>query len=157
MIKLTYECGLRASEVIGIKTSDFYWNHWVDNPSNPGQLKIRGKGSKERDVMIKPTTMRELAHYAKTYLMESKSDKFFPDAGYKSLQAKFSKAKKDLGYDCSLHTLRHAAALQWYKEGKSLVNIKTRLGHSSISTTQIYVNPDKEEELKSWGDELKNG
>jgi len=51
----------------------------------------------------------------------------------------------------TIHKLRHYFATQKYKQTKDLMKVKQFLGHSSITTTQIYINPEEEKSLKEWG------
>ena len=61
--------------------------------------------------------------------------------------------KETQDYNFTLHDLRRARATQWMKEGVSMFRIKNRLGHSDISSTVLYINPDEEKELELWENE----
>ena len=60
-----------------------------------------------------------------------------------------------LGKYYRYHELRHSRSLEWYNEGKDIYRIKNRLGHASISTTQLYINPAEEDEINRWSSEEK--
>jgi site-specific recombinase XerD len=63
--------------------------------------------------------------------------------------------KKCLSWNATTHDLRRARATHWIMDGLDITRVKNRLGHASISTTQLYVMPDDEKELELWSEEYK--
>lgn len=153
MFELTDECALRRGEVVGIQLEDFDWENWKYEQTRPCRLKIRGKGNKERYVVVSPNLMLGLLEYLKRVKQEE--NKPFFKLSYARWDAVFRKAcLKALGKAYKLHEIRHSTASRWYNEGKDITQIKNRLGHASISTTQLYINPDEEQEIMAWEKEL---
>jgi integrase len=151
LFDLSYYCALRRAEVMAIKVNDFDLIRWKEDTSKPCRLKILGKGRRERIVIVPPSLMHRIIDYIK----ETKEivDKLFPFC-YQEWAEKFHSAVKEtMEYPYTPHDLRRARATKWNKEGLDITRIKTRLGHSSISTTELYINPDEEKELESWENE----
>lgn len=150
MLDLTYECALRKQEVLNISLNDFQWLEWKNKKYMPCKLKIHGKGNRERFVIVSSNLMKLIAEYISNHNVPSSM--IFKMKG-KKWHDEFKKAVK---YACgdqnkySLHKLRHSRSTEWYKAGKDIIQIKNRLGHSDIATTQIYINPDEEKELENW-------
>lgn len=146
MFDLTNHAGLRKSEVLGIEGKDIDFEEWVKDKKKRCVLKIRGKGDKERFVAIPPKLTQRIINYMAE---NNRYEKIFKAS--KSLWHRaFSQANKKLGYNYTLHDLRRSRATRWLKEGKNLIQVKNRLGHESVQTTQLYINPESEEELKLW-------
>ena len=117
---LMYGCGLRLSEVLSLRISDF----------NNGRLIIRGKGDKER-LLTYSDLLRDLL---RKYCMEySVKDYLFP--GYSPTSVR-NVVRKYFG--CSPHQLRHSYATHLLDHGVSLREIQDALGHSSSKTTEVY-------------------
>ncbi len=143
MLELLYASGLRISELIGLKL------HMLQIP--PGVIKIRGKGSKERLVPIGEEAQSWLQQYievARPGLQKgSLSAQLFlsQKGGSISRQGfwyriKVYAAAVGLQQDLSPHTLRHAFATHLLNHGADLRVVQMLLGHSSVSTTQIYTH-----------------
>lgn len=150
MFDLTYFGALRKSEIIGVQIGDFEWEQWREDRSKPCKLKIRkesAKGKKERYVIIPSDVMEMLVAFVKskpegeTKLFVGKSawDRVFRES-----------CMECLGKTFKLHEIRHTRATRWYGEGRDIIQIKNRLGHANISTTQLYINPDTEKEIEAW-------
>jgi integrase len=153
MVKLVYQCGLRRQEVLNIEIDDFDWDNWGGEIDRPCRLKIRGKGNRERYVIVSQPTMIEIIQYANRNL-PFRNNKLFGYLSPKTFNTKwYTMCKRVFGRPIKIHSLRHTRSWIWWKEGKDLIGIKQRLGHSSISTTQLYINPDEEDELKNWENE----
>ncbi len=148
VLEVLYGCGLRASELAALETTD------VD--ANAGLLRVLGKGSKERIVPIGGMASHALAAYLaqgrRFFLLKSGSkgttDAVFLNArgGRLSRQSVFSIVKR---YGASVgleglhpHTLRHSFATHMLEGGADLRALQEMLGHSDISTTQIYTHVD---------------
>ncbi|MBK5199953.1 MAG: tyrosine-type recombinase/integrase [Spirochaetaceae bacterium] len=143
-----YDTGCRISEALNLNEYDF--------PVNSLSLIVKGKGAKERKVFISEQTQT----LAKEYLEEKKKlqiqkkitiikdlDKFFISISGKSLpistlESIFYKQCKEFGWQKKFtpHTLRHSFATHLLDNGASLRMVQELLGHSSLSTTQIYTH-----------------
>jgi site-specific recombinase XerD len=131
--------GIRLSELVNINTSDI----------KDGQLIVTGKGNKQRYIPLSVECQRAI----KEYLRNKKyfdGDALFTTERNNRVQAnpvgaivKQYLVKMGKG-NLSVHKLRHTAATTWLKNGTDIIKIKELLGHSNISTTEIYthVNPE---------------
>ena len=149
---LSYYCALRRSEVMGIKVKDFDLGAWAENPLKSCKLLIRGKGRKERYVTVKPQIMHRIVDYI------AEKDKDLDDRlfafNYKQWHDAFKDAVKDtMDYNFTPHDLRRSRATRWLQEGIDLMRVKERLGHSSVQTTQRYINLDEAKEFEIWAEE----
>lgn len=143
MLEVLYATGLRVSELVSLKKSDL--NLEV------GYLRSFGKGSKERIV-----PMGEAAQVAvKDYLLRSRpvflkngnvAEIFITQQGAGMTRQGFWKILKryvlqaNIKSSVSPHTLRHAFATHLLERGADLRSVQQMLGHSDISTTQIYTH-----------------
>ena len=139
-----YSAGLRVSEVVNLKISD------ID--SDRMQILVRrGKGKKDRYVMLSPLVLDVLRSYFKQckptpteYLFEGQ----VPGTPYsiKSAQKVFQLAKKNAGIikEIGFHSLRHSFATHLLEKGIDTRFIKDLLGHFSIKTTEIYLHVKKD-------------
>jgi integrase len=150
---LTLACALRKQEVINIMGRDI---HFKEDDTKMFILIKKGKGKKEREVFVEDNVARLLMEYMvmndiKTdeYLFESPARKGYPI--HHSLWNKaFAKAS---GKKFHPHLLRHTKSTDWFYKGIDIVRIQQRLGHSDISTTRRYINPDAKRELERWSNE----
>ena len=143
MLELMYSSGLRISELVNLKMQDIDLEDDI--------VRIYGKGSKERIVPIGDYAIKYLKKYIYVYrssLMHNKvSDYIFLNSrGDRiSRQAMFKLIKKiirdkNIKKNVSPHTLRHSFASHMLENGADLRSIQELLGHSDISTTQIYTH-----------------
>ena len=138
MILLMYRGGLRVSEVTGLKPSQI---NWTD-----GQVRALGKGNKERVVPLEGWVIDALREWK---LKKPESKNFFctldgGDVSRQYVNSMLERYCRRAGIDkINPHMLRHTYATDLLAEGYNLREIQQVLGHSSISTTQIYthVNP----------------
>ena len=149
---LSYYCALRRAEVMGIKINDFDLKVWAKNPKQSCRLLIRGKGKKERYVPVPPKIMQRIIDY-----IEEKDfgidDKLF-GFHYSKWHEVFKKAiKSTMDYNFTLHDLRRSRATKWIMDGIDISRVKNRLGHASISSTQVYINLDETKEYDAWANE----
>jgi len=136
-LTLIYACGLRISEGVQLTTRD------IDGKRNI--LMVRdSKGGKDRYVHL-PERALELL---RAYYRKHKADSIFlfPIADghvqIHSLQSAFKRAllKSGVNKPATVHTLRHSFATTLLENGEDIRTIKELLGHSSISTTDIYTH-----------------
>ena len=140
-ITLFYNTGMRLSELINLKHSQ------VDIIKS--QVKVLGKGNKERIIPLSPETIEMLQEYERLKKKEfdSTDDTFFITEKGKKLYPKYAYllVKKVLGEISILdkkspHVLRHTFATHLMNNGASLNAVKELLGHSSLAATQIYLH-----------------
>lgn len=143
MIELLYDSGIRVSELVNIKLSD------LDLINST--LKTMGKGSKERIIPIGEYACSVLEIYINNYrndiLKKRNSDYLFPSKkenhitrnGFFIILKDIAK-KVGIKNTLSPHTLRHSFATHMLDNGADLRSIQELLGHSNISTTQIYTH-----------------
>jgi site-specific recombinase XerD len=144
ILDFLYSAGTRVSELCNVELSD------IDLDDNFVQLK--GKGSKYRIVPIGSLLRQNLTEYL-TYRNNLKSINsfLFLSKSHKQMErtAVFRVIKKTtsnlgLGSDIHPHTFRHSAATHMLEGGCDLRTVQEFLGHSSVSTTQIYTKITKE-------------
>jgi site-specific recombinase XerD len=138
LIRTTYACGLRLSEVVRLRVAD------ID--SSRGVLVIRqGKGRKDRLVPLSPALLEELRAYWRRY---RPADGLFPGQRHGhhlhpgALQRTFAQLVRPLGFrkGVSLHTLRHSYATHLLEAGVDVITLQRLLGHRHLSTTARYLH-----------------
>ena len=151
IIELIYATGIRASELINIKITDIDFNE--------ATLRILGKGSKERIIPIHDLALKLISKYWKNEIfnhnkkVNNKNIKFNRNLLFLNVQGKkltrqglwyiIKNISKKLGLDInnvSPHILRHTFATHLLYNGVPLRHLQELLGHSNISTTQIYTH-----------------
>jgi site-specific recombinase XerD len=145
MLELAYSCGLRCEEIVNLDLSS------VDFESE--QLRVSGKGGKERLLPVGEPARRALERYeargrhvlatdsAEKALFLSKSGRRLSNSDVtRRLGLWLKQAEFQSGV--SPHSLRHSFATHLLEGGADLRTIQELLGHSSISTTQIYTRVD---------------
>lgn len=146
IIEVLYASGIRISELCGLDI-----NH-VDFSRNT--LQVLGKGNKERVVPIGIPAAQALDNYLKSGRNEFANDKsgraVFLGARGKRINQRMAReivydAMQAIGSEMSPHGLRHTAATHLLEGGADLRTVQEILGHSSLSTTQIYthVSPER--------------
>lgn len=142
MLELLYGCGLRVSELVTLR---------VDQVNiQQGLLRVWGKGQKERLLPIGDVAAHWLEKYlseARPELLKSRTDDLFLSTRGTAMtrQAFWYRIRHhalNAGISCSLspHTLRHAFATHLVNHDADLRVVQMLLGHSSLSTTQIYTH-----------------
>ncbi len=151
MLEILYATGLRVSELVGLKFEQINFRQ--------GFVRVLGKGSKERLVPIGEQAMSWLTEYmegARENILKGKQSDFLfvTKRGTGMTRQAFwhiikGYAKKaDINKPLSPHTLRHAFATHILNRGADLRVVQLLLGHSDLSTTQIYTHI-AQERLKS--------
>lgn len=147
MLELMYSSGLRVSELINLAVNDVDLKDEI--------VKVYGKGSKERIIPIGQYATEAVNIYLNGYrnslvkkkvsnylFLSSRGDKMSRQAFFKIIK---NLAKtKNIKIDFSPHTLRHSFATHLLKHGADLRSIQELLGHSDISSTQIYTHISNE-------------
>jgi len=144
ILELLYATGIRVSELIDIKLLDLDFS--------TGYLKILGKGRKERIVPLPDITLKKMAYYVKDqrklisrrsvredFLFLSRSGKRLSRQSIWKLIKKYSR-EANISRSISPHSLRHSFATHLLEGGADLRSLQMLLGHSDISTTEIYTH-----------------
>ena len=143
MLELLYATGLRVSELVKLEVNQVNLNQ--------GYLRVMGKGDKERLVPMGKTAKRWMKNYLngpiQEILNDRQSDCLFPTRTSTSIsrQAFWQIIKKyamkvGISTKLSPHSLRHAVATHLINHGADLRGGQMLLGHSELSTTQIYTH-----------------
>ena len=155
MLELLYASGLRVSELINLKLQDVDFSQDI--------IRTFGKGSKERVIPIGDYAKEYLEKYIYEYrgsmLKKESSEYIFLNnhgkqmtrQGFWKIIKKIAK-EKGINKELSPHTLRHSFASHLLKYGADLRTIQELLGHSDISTTQIYTHITNEELKQNYQD-----
>lgn len=140
LLLVSFYCGLRISELMGIKIHSFNWDEWLKNVEKAGKLSVIGKGNKERIVFVPNWLMQKLKDYIETtkYIPEGKNIWHCNKSRWNKLLNEYS--QKGLGRKVNPHLLRHSCATYLLDKGMELQEIRDYLGHQSIATTQIYTH-----------------
>jgi integrase/recombinase XerD len=147
MLEVLYATGLRVSELVNLM-------HQQVN-LNQGVIRIVGKGNRERLIPLGDESARWLADFARgprtEILLERQSDYLFPTRrGERMTRQAFwhiikrYARKAGVAKELSPHTLRHAFATHLLNHGADLRVVQMLLGHSDLSTTQIYTHVARE-------------
>src|SRR3954452_6913369 len=132
LVEVVYSAGLRAAEAVGLDLADVDFDR--------EQLHVRGKGGKERIVPLGEHAAHLLARYlheARPGLLRGAENAVFVSARGRRLDT--STLRRLFAHP---HRLRHAFATHLLEGGADLRTIQELLGHSSLSTTQIYSHVD---------------
>jgi site-specific recombinase XerD len=132
LVELVYSAGLRSAEAVGLDLADIDFDR--------EQLHVRGKGGKERIVPLGEEAAHLLAEYlhrARPQLVQRAENALFISARGRRLDT--STLRRVFAHP---HRLRHAFATHLLEGGADLRTIQDLLGHSSLSTTQLYSHVD---------------
>lgn len=143
---LLYETGMRRSELINLKEKDVEWSLQ--------QIRVLGKGNKERLIPVSPFLLEETKRYIseKKEIENADNDILLVLNSGKALYAGYvyKTVKKYLSQSTSLskkspHVLRHSFATHLLNNGANIQAIKDLLGHSSLAATQVYTHNNIEQ------------
>ncbi len=147
ILELMYATGARVSEIASIKVS------WIN--FDYGYIRCQGKGSKQRIVPMGAEASKSIRRYlqeVRPFLVKIEGDEpllFLSRTGKKlrreniwSIVKKYA-VKAGIRSNISPHTLRHSFATHLLEGGADLRSVQEMLGHSNISTTQIYTHIDR--------------
>jgi len=139
ILELMYACGLRVSEVVGLKFND------IDLDS--GILTTTGKGSKTRRVPVGSSAVEWLKSYlaARRQKDIDRDELFVTSAGSRLTRQAIHAMVRAYADRCGLegvspHTLRHSFATHLIQNNADIRSVQQMLGHTDISTTQIYTH-----------------
>lgn len=147
ILEVLYSCGLRVSELIGLKFSDLFLNE--------GFIKVEGKGGKQRLVPISSAAIREIENYLidrkKVVAKKGSEDSVFLSKRGTPISRimifHFIKEYADragIKKSISPHTFRHSFATHLLEGGANIRAIQLMLGHEKITTTEIYTHMDRD-------------
>ncbi|WP_282180700.1 site-specific tyrosine recombinase XerD [Maribacter stanieri] len=147
ILETLYGCGLRVSELIGLKISDLFFEEDF--------IKVTGKGDKQRFVPISPVNKKYINIYRNEIRVHLNIQEGFQDIlflnrrGKQLTRAMIFTIVKNLAVTIGLkknispHTFRHSFATHLLENGADLRSIQQMLGHESITTTEIYMHVDR--------------
>ncbi len=146
ILEVLYSCGLRVSELVGLRLSQLYLQDEY--------ICVEGKGKKQRLVPISQQAVREIEQYmadrATLDIKAGEEDYLFLNRRGRHLsRVMVFYIVRDACERCGIkksvspHTLRHSFATHLLENGANLRAIQQMLGHESITTTEIYVHLDK--------------
>ncbi|MEI2738150.1 MAG: site-specific tyrosine recombinase XerD [Chitinophagaceae bacterium] len=148
ILETMYSCGLRVSEVVGLKISQLYLD--------VGFIRVTGKGDKERLVPVGSSAVKYINIYKnniRIHLDIKKGNEdilFLNNRGSKLSRVMIFYIIKDLALKAGIkktvspHTFRHSFATHLVEGGADLRAVQVMLGHASITTTEIYTHLDRE-------------
>ena len=148
MLELCYSSGLRVSELINLKINDLLFGDEV--------IRVLGKGSKQRIVPVGKSAVKWVTEYLKSARpslenkIRSQNIIFLNRRGTKlsrmGIWKIFNRYTKEAGIKKEVHphTFRHSFATHLVEGGADLRAVQEMLGHSDISTTQIYTHIDRD-------------
>lgn len=147
MLETLYSCGLRVSELIGLRFSDLYFDE--------GFIRVIGKGNKERLVPVSEQVVKEVNAYVaevRSLIPIQKGQEhyvFLNRRGAALTRVMIFTIIRQLAQKIGLkkqispHTFRHSFATHLIEGGANLRAVQEMLGHESITTTEIYTHLDQ--------------
>ncbi|MFB3923547.1 MAG: site-specific tyrosine recombinase XerD [Terriglobia bacterium] len=147
MLEVLYATGMRVSELIGLR--------WEDFETNLGVVRCRGKGNKERLIPVGKAALREVEAYVqrgRPGLAKKRESPFLflnhlggplSRVGFWKILGRYGRGA-GIATALTPHVVRHSFATHLLERGADLRSIQLMLGHSDISTTQIYTHVLKE-------------
>ncbi|HEY5298314.1 MAG TPA: tyrosine recombinase XerC [Verrucomicrobiae bacterium] len=152
VLETIYSCGLRISELCGLRADDFDWSQQI--------VRVRGKGKKERLVPIGKPALMAIQDYWNTFKQSpaGASPIFFAETKKRSplapvqLSRRLKKYLALAGLDPHLtpHKLRHSYATHLLDAGADLRSVQELLGHAHLITTQVYTHVTTERLKKAY-------
>lgn len=148
MLETLYSCGLRVSELVGLRISDIH--------EDIGVVNVIGKGNKQRLVPIGGAALKYIDIYKQEVRVHHKiahdsTDMLFLNRRGKALSRvmvflviKNLAAQAGITKNISPHTFRHSFATHLIEGGADLRAVQMMLGHASITTTEIYTHLDQD-------------
>ncbi len=139
MLELMYASGLRVSELVKLRLGDVNFE--------AGFIKVKGKGDKERVIPVAQRTIERIKKYMielRPKLLKKKASDylFLNNRGEPMTRQRFWQNLKAMGklanVEVTPHMIRHSFATHLLEGGADLRSLQKMLGHSDISTTQIY-------------------
>jgi integrase/recombinase XerD len=133
------DTGMRNSEICGLEVDGVH----------PDYVLVRGKGDKEREIGITPTTAKYLWKYLKVHRRPARPSETHVFLGRRGtpmtpsgIDQALYRIRDEIGlYDVRLsaHTFRHSFSRMWLEHGGELYSLSRLLGHSSVQVTEVYL------------------
>lgn len=152
ILETIYSCGLRISELVGLRVEDIDWHQRL--------LRVRGKGKKERLLPIGETALRSIRHYwtQLSHPPEGGETVFLSETRRRSPMNRIMLARRlktyliRAGLDPAItpHKLRHSYATHLLDAGADLRSVQELLGHAHLTTTQVYTHVTTERLKKAY-------
>lgn len=158
MLLILYTTGVRVSELINIKIKDI-------SLAPPYTIKVNGKGNKSRYVPITNNTAKyiqkflDVMHFDlyannEEYIFQNHMKSKFTRQGINYVLKKYANKAKIVDStlipsDLTAHKMRHTTAMELVSSGVDLIYIRDLLGHSSVTTTEIYARTDSDFKRKA--------
>lgn len=148
IIEVLYGCGLRVTELVGLKLSQVYFRE--------GYIRVLGKGSKERLIPLGHSAAKAMEQYINFERVHQKINPKFADTVFINNRGngltrvmiftlvKNLSEKAGIRITVSPHTFRHSFATHLIENGADLRAVQDMLGHESILTTEIYTHLNRE-------------
>lgn len=148
ILEVLYSCGLRVSELLDLKLSNCHWEEEF--------IQVMGKGNKARLVPIGNSAIVHTKSYIEEHRSKLKINPKWSDLVFLNKRGdRFSRImvfniikdlalKANISKNVSPHTFRHSFATHLLEGGADLRAVQDMLGHSSITTTEIYTHIDKQ-------------
>jgi integrase/recombinase XerD len=150
LLEILYASGMRISELVTLKL--YAIQRDLDTGTIKPHILIKGKGNKERIILINESAIHHLEKYLQIrekFLSDIKNDWLFPStskAGHITRQA-FGQSLKAIAFKANIdpekvspHIIRHSFATHLHENGADLRTLQSLLGHSDINTVQIYTH-----------------
>jgi site-specific recombinase XerD len=150
LISLLYESGCRVQEIIGLSLGDI-------SLQTPATIKVLGKGGKVRVIPISSNVVSILSKYLATNRINNPQETLFTNrkketltrSGVSYILRKYADLAKIhnpelFGQGIHPHVMRHSKAMHLLESGVNLIYIRDFLGHSSVTTTEIYAKANPE-------------
>ncbi|WP_213995221.1 tyrosine recombinase XerC [Arsukibacterium sp.] len=148
MLELFYSSGLRLAELVGSNINDIDWHEQL--------IRVRGKGSKERQIPIGSVALKALQHWlSQRHLLlgaatpETDQNALFLSKQQQRISARQVRQRVEhwakvqgLGQQLHPHMLRHSFASHVLQSSGDLRAVQDLLGHANLSTTQVYTHLD---------------
>lgn len=145
IIETLYGCGLRVSELVGLRLTDIHYDE--------GYVVVTGKGSKQRLVPVSGKALKEIDIYKqgrnRLTVIKDPNILFLNRRGSRLTRVMIFTIIKDLAAKAGIrknispHTFRHSFATHMIEAGADLRAVQEMLGHESILTTEIYTHIDR--------------
>jgi integrase/recombinase XerD len=142
IVETLYSCGLRVSELVGLRLGDLFFDD--------GFIRVTGKGDKQRLVPVSDVARQRIKKYLAVRSGRGNIDTLFLNNRGKGLTRvmiftilKNATLAAGINKTVSPHTLRHSFATHLLEGGASIRQVQEMLGHESILTTEIYTHLDR--------------
>lgn len=141
MLEMLYSCGLRVSELVGLRLGDLFFDD--------GFIRVIGKGDRQRLVPISTAARKKLSSWLAVRDRSMGAEEIFLNIRGRRLTRemvfhiiKEASLLAGIGKPVSPHTLRHSFATHLLEGGASIRQVQQLLGHESVTTTEIYTHLD---------------